>query len=171
MIACMATGSCHVFVSTVDAPTYMEIDGTGFTSKAEEANWRHIRPAGIDIEGGESFYYGYHRYLHSTDKSVRLILVTAQTEGLEMGKKYMIGRSDNENWQDFIPIVEYDDQAYYATEGWIVFHDIEVNDTEAYISGSFGFTATTEDGGKIIQVSKGTFEKVPSKYNYHNEGE
>lgn len=170
-LACLAAGSCQIFVRSVDAPTYMEIDGKGFTSKVEEVSWRYTTPGTIDIEGEQSFFYGYERHIHSSDKTVYLVLTTAHSEGLEIGKKYTIGRSENENWQLVIPAVEYDGKLYYATDGWIVFHDIEVYAPDAYLSGSFEFNASTEDTSDTIHISNGTFERVPSNYIYHKEGD
>ena len=70
-----------------------------------------------------------------------------------------------------ISCVEYDGKLYYATDGWIVFQDIEVYAPDAYLSGSFEFNASTEDTSDTIHISNGTFERVPSNYIYHKEGD
>lgn len=162
---------CELFIRTIDAPTYMEMDGESYSSKVEEVPWNQYTMGSLFTEDQASFLFDYTRNLYSSSDNIGLYLCLLSEEAFEIGKRYPVTGMDSGYNQHYKTIIYKDRTEFIAQKGWVIFHDIEKSESyAAYLSGSFEFTAATEDGSRVLEVVEGTFDSIPVSFDWYENG-
>ena len=163
IIAVLFMAGCELLTYTINSPTCLRIDGITYRSTIENVPTHYSVPAGITVKDQMSFFFSYHRCLNAGSRAVSIQFDVLCDEAFEMNRRYSIANTD----QNYMTYISDDEAVYYLKEGWIVFHDIEKgHPNTVFLSGSFEFTAQTQDGAKTISVSDGTFESVEAHYGF-----
>lgn len=149
--ACLLCG-CSKLPDSYNGYTCVTIDDVLF-----ESSWQiYNPPTGRQISIEEShFDILYMKKLYDRNNDmVEIILSVSADEPLEIGKRYEFVSSEDTD----IGGVSYDGKYYVTSKCLIIVNDIEHQyDGEAYITASFEYTATTEDGAETITVNNGRF--------------
>lgn len=162
---------CELLVWQYDSPVYMEIDGKPFENESFKSVPSGMVPGSLEVEGTKSFSFDFGDSMSGNAEYVNLYFKVTMEESLEIGRRYQIILQDSEYRESSVPNVIYKNKGFYATEGWVVFHDICLSGQVAMVSGSFEFVALSEDGTGQIQVTKGSFDQIPTSYSYHKQVE
>ena len=155
-------GRIFAGVQVYDAPTCVEVNGEHYASEQEDLHFSYFPPLGITF-GDSYFSMSYNRTLYHDKKSVDISLRTTHEGTLEIGQRYRLDVEDKDNNPNTFTGIYYMGKTFYATEGWLTLHDYDTKENQecAYVSGSFEFTASTEDGSETIDLMNGKFDRVP----------
>lgn len=161
-IICSCEKIMQDILQNYDSPTYVEMNGEGYTSKEEHLATIYFPDIYFD---DSSFSFRYARTLYKDPESsfatdqMDIYLSASHGVPLVIGKRYAL-----EDMSLFDEL-KHDGKAYDLTEGWITFHDIDRDGNDVYVSGSFEFKAITEDGKDETELKNGSFNRLQMQFN------